>query len=104
MTEHNLQRPGPETPDLYEQDGLGRKAIVHEHYFIGGCDWWITEYNKEKDIAFGFACLGDPQNAELGYVSLTELEQIRVNGVFPVELDMWWDKCPVGEVMEQFNR
>ena len=65
MTEHKLQRPGPETPDLYEQDGLGRKAIVHEHYFIGGCDWWITEYNKEKDIAFGFACLGDPQSAKL---------------------------------------
>lgn len=66
-------------PALYEQDGKGYDAIVAAHYFIGSSDWLITEYDPDQDIAFGWACLnGDRQNAELGYVSLTELEEVAV--------------------------
>jgi hypothetical protein len=75
-------------PALYEQDGKGYDAIVYAHYFIGSSDWLITEYSPEEDVAFGWACLnGDRQVAELGYVSLTELESValpttvQMNGV-----------------------
>jgi hypothetical protein len=72
-----LQRPTT-APALYEQDGLGESAIIHEHYFIGGSDWLVTEFNPDDDLAFGWACLnGDRQNAELGYVSIAELESIQ---------------------------
>lgn len=67
-------------PPLYEQDGKGYDAIVAAHYFIGSSDWLVTEYSPQEDIAFGWVCLnGDRQNAELGYVSLTELEEVRVS-------------------------
>jgi hypothetical protein len=74
---HQLARPI--APALYSQDGLRMNAIVHEHYFLSGSDWLITEYDPEDDLAFGWACLnGDRQSAELGYVSMAELESVQV--------------------------
>ena len=90
-------------PALYSQDGKGYDAIVHEHYFVAQADWLITEYDEDQELAFGWACLGDRANAELGYVSLAELEEIRVpltvrvngqelrtTGGLPVERDAHW--------------
>jgi hypothetical protein len=73
-----MKRPPAETPKPYGQDGKGYEAIVYAHYFVGSCDWFVTEYDPKDDIAFGWACLGDRNNAELGYVSLTEMEQVRI--------------------------
>lgn len=88
-------------PKVYEQDGLGDDAVVHLHYFhASGSDWWITERDMERaqHQAFGFACLnGDTQNAELGYICITELIQ---NGV---ELDLHFEPCPLGDVKEAIS-
>lgn len=74
---NNLKRPVT-APELYSQDGKGHDAVVHAHYFVGSCDWLVTEFDG-TDLAFGWARLnGDDQNAELGYVSLAELDSIRV--------------------------
>jgi hypothetical protein len=75
---HPLQRPPANTPRLYAQDGLYYDAVVHAHYFIGGCDWLVTEYDPVIDEAFGWACLGDIHNAELGCTNLAELEAVSV--------------------------
>jgi hypothetical protein len=75
--EVGLERPTG-APPLYSQDGKGYDAVVHAHYFIGSCDWLVTEYNPHDDLAFGWACLGDRDNAELGYVSLAEMMSIRI--------------------------
>lgn len=75
---HQLARPTA-APKLYSQDGKGYEAEVFAHYFLGGSDWLVTEYDPEEDLAFGWACLnGDRQLAELGYVSLAELESVGV--------------------------
>lgn len=42
-------------PNLYAQDGEGKKAIAHLHYFLGNYDAWITELNLGTRIAFGKA-------------------------------------------------
>ena len=77
-------------PHTYQQEGKGEEAIVSLHYFIGGCDWFITEKDKgcaddlpgqshaagcrsAQHQAFGWADLGDRQCAELGYISIVEL-------------------------------
>lgn len=73
----HLDRPSG-APALYSQDGQGYSAVVHAHYFVGSADWLVSEYDPNEDIAFGWACLGDRQNAELGYVSLAELDSIQV--------------------------
>ena len=83
-------------PVTYEQDGDANDAIVYLHYFTGGCDWWITEKDIEGGIdqAFGFACINDPQNAELGYISIRELTKNNV------ELDFYYKQQTIGEVKE----
>jgi len=43
----------------------------------GAGTWYITEYSPEDDLAFGFANLGDPEMAELGYISIKELSDYR---------------------------
>jgi len=91
MTESSTQQgPGlmrpTDAPPILSQDGKGQEATVFEHYFIGGCDWLVTEYDPADDIAFGWACLnGDTQNAELGYTSLAELAEVRVPLAVQVE-------------------
>lgn len=65
-------------PALYEQDGKGDKTKVHLRVCIpgSGYEWLITEFDPEQELFFGFACLNDPQMAELGYISKLELEDL----------------------------
>ena len=73
-------KPGKEQlakiPRLYETEKInGKDKIIYLHFFIGGCDWYIAEFDGE-DLFFGFAILNDPQNAEWGYISFQELDEI----------------------------
>ncbi len=94
-------RPEEGLPKLYSTDKtpLEDKLIV-AHYFVGSCDWWVTEYDPENEVVFGYACLGDPQNAEWGYASLIEMESIAVGpgGLFIVERDLHWQPVPFRQV------
>ena len=65
-------------PALYEQDGKGKDTICHLVVKIPytGFVWFLTEYSPEEEIFFGFACLDDPEMAELGYISKQELEDL----------------------------
>jgi hypothetical protein len=69
---------------------VGEK-VLHLHYFAAACDWWIAAYDPATGTAFGYASLGDPQNAEWGYVHLPELQQVKVgHGLLIVERDLDW--------------
>ena len=54
------------------------------------CTWYITEFDG-KDTFFGFCNLGDDQNAELGNISLSELQLTRGRLGLPVERDNHWN-------------
>ena len=66
-------------PGLYETEMVPLKdKLIYLHFFIGGCDWYIAEFDG-KDLFFGFAILNqDFEMAECGYVSLKELKKIKV--------------------------
>lgn len=76
-------------PKTYEQDGKGNQAIAYLHYFIGACDWYITEKDAEtpdepgQHQAFGLADLGQGF-PEIGYISLVEILSCGA------ELDLHW--------------
>lgn len=72
-------------PSSYETDGQGDEAVVHLHYFTGGCDWYITEKDMEDEQvqAFGMADLG--HGGELGYINLQELARVGA------EIDLHWE-------------
>lgn len=88
-------------PRLYETEDIPLPdKLVHLHFFIGGCDWYIVEYDGE-DLFFGFAILNnDLQNAEWGYVSLSELKAIKVHGCLEVdcELKEHWEVKRASEI------
>jgi Protein of unknown function (DUF2958) len=90
---HDFYPPtGAAIPALYDTDGQPFAAkMLHLHYFLGGCDWWLAEYDPDSGTGFGYACLADPHNAEWGYLSLPELEAVRVQrGLGLVERDLGW--------------
>ena len=90
-----------EIPKLYEtEDTLLEDKMIHLHFFIGGCDWYIAEYDGE-DLFWGFACLNrDLQNAEWGYISYQELKEIRIGGWLEIdcETEFAWRIRPALEV------
>jgi len=89
-------------PRLYETEDVSAKdKMIHLHFFLGGSDWYIVEYNGDDNF-FGFACLnGWTDLAEWGYISFRELKQLKVeapvsiNGqkaLIPLEVDrdLYW--------------
>lgn len=61
--------------------------LVYLHFFIGGCDWYVTEFDG-KDSFFGYVILNDDiQNAEFGYFSFSELKSIQVGGYAEIDCE-----------------
>lgn len=79
------------------QDGLGGNAKVIAKFFnpMGAGTWLITEGNKLKNgdyEMFGYCHLGDDEMAELGYVMLSELENIKLPFGLGIERDLYMKK------------
>ncbi len=70
-------------PELYSSESvLLMEKGIHMHFFIGGCDWYVAEYDKESQNFFGFAILNnDYLNAEWGYFNFSELCELKVDFV-----------------------
>ena len=78
-------------PPLYtnsEKSMEETKVILKLFNPCGAGTWYITEYDPEEKLAFGFANLGDSECAELGYVSIQELEDFRGPLGLGIERDM----------------
>ena len=87
-------------PGLYETEHKTTlpDKLIHLHFFIGGCDWYIAEYDGQ-DLFFGFAILnGDYQNAEWGYISFSELKSIKVGGWLEVDFDLYFEPKSAKEI------
>lgn len=68
--------------------------------FVASATWYLYE-RLDEDTFMCFADLGDPMLAELGSVSLAELESIKVQGVFPVERDMYYTPETLQDVIDR---
>jgi hypothetical protein len=80
-------------PRLYETEDIPlTNKLIHLHFFIGGCDWFIAEYDGE-DLFWGFAVLNhDLDNAEWGYMSFKEMKEIKISGWLEIDCeteDVW---------------
>ena len=90
-----LARTVATMPRVYEQDGMGEKAIAYLHYFTGSCDWYITERDTsaEQWQAFGLSDLG--YGPELGYIAIAELIAAGA------ELDLHFRPTALEEIQKQ---
>ena len=84
MIENMWNKPNSEElskiPALYSSDGVSLKEkMIYMHFFIGGCDWYATEYDPKEGLFFGFVILNDDlENAEWGNFCLEELSDIKI--------------------------
>ena len=83
-------------PPLYAQDGKGGQSIVYTKYFTpdSSWTWYITEYDGE-DTFFG---LVDGHCKELGYFSLSELEELTGPMGLPIERDLHFTPQTLQEI------
>lgn len=68
-------------PPLYSTEGNGEAPVIVKFFFPGPGTWYITEGRQEEDgdwLFFGLCDLGEP---ELGYVRLSDLKSVKVNGL-----------------------
>ena len=88
-------------PRLYEIENQPIKdTLIHLHFFIGGCDWYIAAYDGD-DLFWGYAILnGDHENAEWGCISFSELREIKLNGWLEIdcELEEFWKVKKASEI------
>jgi hypothetical protein len=78
-------------PKFYSTENIkAENKIIKMHFFMGGSDWYIAEYDPESRQFFGYAVInGDDQMGEWGYVSYDELLQIKM-GFQEVDRDLHW--------------
>jgi hypothetical protein len=86
-------------PKLYETEDIPPdEKLVYLHFFLGGSDWYITEYDGQ-DTFFGYAILnGDTEMAEWGYISFRELKDLKVRPGFEVDCDLLWQVRPASQL------
>lgn len=92
-------------PALYANEEKEAKDVKVPLKLFNPCGpgtWYITEMDPETGTMFGFAEIGDPDCAELGYVSLQELESLRLPFGLKIERDLHWDpSTTLEEVMRK---
>ena len=87
-------------PKLYETEHTPLEdKTVYLHFFIGGCDWYVCEYDG-TDLFRGYAILNcDFEMAEWGYISFKELKRINIGGIeIDCELEEYWKNPTASEV------
>jgi len=87
-----------EIPQFYTTDFIPIQCKkIFLHFFIGGCDWYVAEYDGD-DRFFGFAILNDDfEMAEWGYFSFNDLKSIRI-GYVEVDCDLHWQIKRASEI------
>jgi hypothetical protein len=88
-------------PKLYETEDIPlADKLIYLHFFIGGCDWFVAEFDGD-DLFWGYAILNeDHHNAEWGYISFQELKSIIISGWLEIdcELEEHWQVKKSSEI------
>ena len=90
-----------------DQDPNTTPVIVKFFTPWAGATWWVTEAEKLEDDdyrLFGFADLGDPQCAELGYVLLSDLQMLSGPGGLRIERDLYLPPTMLADVLREYGR
>ena len=64
-------------------------------------NWYVVEYDPQEKICYG---LVEGFEEELGYFSLTEIEQARGPWNLQVERDLYWHPTALSELQPELDR
>ena len=89
-------------PALYSQEEKGLEAQAMVKFFTPDSNWtWYASEFDGEDILFG---LVSGFEVELGYFSLSELEEVRGPWGLPIERDLHFEPKTLGELKEIHGR
>ena len=94
----NVVQAYQDIPSLYNQDGKGNNAVAYLHYFVGGVDWWVTEYDRSTGIMFGLSSLNNEWN--LGYFNVSFFKNNDLSPFQKPELDFYFKYQTLNEILE----
>lgn len=90
-------------PQLYANDEKSAdetKVPLKLFNPCGAQTWYITEYSPEENLAYGLCDLG--YGGEMGYISIEELESLKLPFGLKIERDISWDmNTKLSEVKEK---
>lgn len=87
-------------PKMYSsEDTKLEDKIVYAKFFTPDSNWtwWVLEYDKTEQLLFGMV---HGHERELGYVSLTELEELKGPLGLKVERDIHFTPKRYGDIEE----
>lgn len=78
---------------LYSQDGKGNDAVVIAKFFLpgSGFTWYVTEAEKQENGDYMFFGYVEGLDSELGYFSLSQLQNVRGRFGLRIERDMYFN-------------
>lgn len=87
-------------PGLGETEATpANERMVYLHLFLGGCHWYIAEYDPKTRVMFGFAVLFENyQDAEWGFIPLDDLVDTKWRGFMEVEYNPYFRPMKAGEI------
>lgn len=95
----NVVKAYKDIPSLYKQDGKGYNAVAYLHYFVGGVDWWVTEYDRSTGKMFGLSSLNDDWT--LGYFNVSFFKNNDLSPLQKPELDFYFKYQTLNEILEK---
>ena len=100
MSAHQYVLKSSKIPPLYSQENAGGGAIAHIKLYEpwGARTWYLTEYDAEDRLAFGF--VAGTQFPEMGYTSLAEMAELRGPFGLRIERDIHWDPTALRDIPE----
>jgi hypothetical protein len=89
-------------PKLREQEGSADPVVFAKFFFPAGCwTWFVTEGQPEGDdfTFFGYVIGFE---AEFGYFTLKELEEVKVKGIV-IERDCYFEPSKLSACLSDLN-
>ena len=81
--------------------------VIHMHFFLDGHDWYLSEYDPQKRVFFGYMVPKDDyRNARWDYFSIDHLDQIKSKTSSQVIRNTHWEPKPaikIDRIRDAYN-
>ena len=91
------------TPDIRDGETKPEQVKITAKFFdpTGSFTWYLTEIDKSNnDTCFGFVTSEFCPDGELGYFTISELEEVKGPFGLGIERDKFWTSKTLKEVMD----
>jgi hypothetical protein len=97
-----IEKKAPALYSTGEMDSKDIKIVAKFFNPVGSATWYMTEYDKEKELAFGYVT--GMQVDELGYFSIAELKSVRLQFGLGIERDRYFSGATLADIMSGKRR